>query len=89
VGGIFRREDLTARESAAALDSVLAGEANPVQVAAFMAALRAKGETVEEITGLVRAMRARAEPLVIAGDLVDTCGTGGDRSGTINEYEPL
>jgi anthranilate phosphoribosyltransferase len=84
LGRLFRREDLSARESAAALDSVLAGEANPVQVAAFMAGLRTKGETVEEITGLVRAMRARAEPLVIAGDLVDTCGTGGDRSGTIN-----
>jgi anthranilate phosphoribosyltransferase len=84
LGRLFRRENLTAQQAAATLDSVLAGEANPGQVAAFMAALRTKGETVEEITGLVSAMRARAEPLVIAGELVDTCGTGGDRSGTIN-----
>jgi anthranilate phosphoribosyltransferase len=84
LGMLFRREDLTAQQAAAALDSVLAGDASQVQVAAFMAALRTKGETVEEITGLVTAMRARAEPLVIAGELVDTCGTGGDRSGTIN-----
>jgi anthranilate phosphoribosyltransferase len=84
LGTLFRREDLTAQQAAAALDSVLAGEASQAQVAAFMAALRTKGETVEEITGLVTAMRARAEPLVIAGELVDTCGTGGDRSGTIN-----
>lgn len=84
LGRLFRREDLTASEAASALDSVLAGEANQVQLAAFMAALRTKGETVDEITGLVSAMRARAEPLVIAGELVDTCGTGGDRSRTIN-----
>jgi anthranilate phosphoribosyltransferase len=84
LGRLFRREDLSADEAAAALDSVLAGEASQVQLAAFMAALRTKGETVDEIAGLVRAMRARAEPLVIEGELVDTCGTGGDRSGTIN-----
>jgi anthranilate phosphoribosyltransferase len=84
LGRLFRREDLAVEEAAAALDSVLAGEATPAQVGGFLAALRTKGETVEEMTGLVRAMRARAEPLSIAGDLVDTCGTGGDRSGTIN-----
>jgi len=81
---LFRRQDLSADEAAAALSSVLAGEASPVHVAALLSALRTKGETVEEMTGLVRAMRDHAEPLVIAGDVVDTCGTGGDRSGTIN-----
>ncbi len=84
LGRLFRRDDLTASETAAALDSVLAGEASSVLVAAFLAALRTKGETVEEISGLVAAMRARAEPLEIEGELVDTCGTGGDRSRTIN-----
>jgi anthranilate phosphoribosyltransferase len=84
LGRLFRREDLSSSDTAEALDSVLAGEAGTARVSAFLAALRTKGETVEEITGLVRAMRARAEPLVIAGELVDTCGTGGDRSGTIN-----
>ncbi|MGD0082005.1 MAG: anthranilate phosphoribosyltransferase [Acidimicrobiales bacterium] len=81
---LFRRDNLSVDEAAAALGSVLAGEASPVQVSALLSALRTKGETVEEMTGLVRAMQAHAEPLVIAGDLVDTCGTGGDRSGTIN-----
>ncbi len=84
LGRLLRREDLSAAEAAAALDSVLAGEASPMLVAAFLAALRTKGETVEEVSGLATAMRARAEPLVIEGDLVDTCGTGGDRAGTIN-----
>jgi anthranilate phosphoribosyltransferase len=84
LGRLFRREDLSVEESAAAIESVLAGEATPAQVAAFVAALRTKGETVDEFTGLVRAMRSLAVPLSIEGDLVDTCGTGGDRSGTIN-----
>ncbi|MFZ0172340.1 MAG: anthranilate phosphoribosyltransferase [Acidimicrobiales bacterium] len=84
LGRLFRREDLSASEASAALDSVLAGEASPVLVAALLAGLRTKGETVEEISGLLRSMRARAEPLTIEGELVDTCGTGGDRSGTIN-----
>lgn len=57
LGRLFRREDLTASEAAAALDSVLAGEASATLVAAFLAALRTKGETVEEISGLARAMR--------------------------------
>ena len=84
LGRLFRREDLSADETTAALDSVLAGEASPTLVAAFLAGLRTKGETVEELSGLFRAMRAKAEPLAIEGELVDTCGTGGDRSGTIN-----
>jgi anthranilate phosphoribosyltransferase len=78
------REDLRAEEAACALDQVLSGEATPAQIAAFVAALRTKGETVEEMSGMVRAMLAHAEPLAIPGDLVDTCGTGGDRSGSIN-----
>ncbi|MGH9171660.1 MAG: anthranilate phosphoribosyltransferase [Acidimicrobiales bacterium] len=84
LGRLFAGESLGLEEAAAAVDSVLAGEATPAQVAAFLAALRTKGETVEELTGLVRAIRARAVPLDIPGDLLDTCGTGGDRSGTIN-----
>lgn len=81
---LFRGEDLSAEAAEVALDSVLSGEASPVQIAGFAAALRTKGETVEEITGLVRAMRAHGERVVVAGEVVDTCGTGGDRSGTIN-----
>jgi anthranilate phosphoribosyltransferase len=84
LGRLFRRQDLTSSETTAALDSVLAGEVSPVLVGALLAALRTKGETVEEITGLVRALRTKAVALLIEGELVDTCGTGGDRSGTIN-----
>jgi anthranilate phosphoribosyltransferase len=86
LGRLTRRENLSAEEAAAGLEEILAGAATPAQVAAFVAALRTKGETVEEMTGLVRAMRARATPLPVDSpdELVDTCGTGGDRSGSIN-----
>jgi len=67
---------------------VFAGNAAPAQIAAFIVALRMKGETVEEMTGLVRAMLGAAEEVPLddglRARLVDTCGTGGDRSGTIN-----
>ena len=82
------RSDLTRVEAAVALGDVLEGNATPAQVAAFIFGLRCKGETVEEMTGLVAAMLAASERVVVgtelAGRLVDTCGTGGDRSGTIN-----
>ncbi len=82
------RGDLCAEEASAALTDVLEGNATPSQIAAFIFGLRCKGETVEEMTGLVRAMVAAAEtvdvPVVLRARLVDTCGTGGDRSGTIN-----
>jgi anthranilate phosphoribosyltransferase len=62
----------------------MSGEATPVQVAGFAVALRAKGESPEEIAGLVRAMLEVAEPLDLPGPAVDTCGTGGDRASTVN-----
>jgi anthranilate phosphoribosyltransferase len=81
-------EDLTADQAAVALGDVLEGNATPSQLAAFIFGLRCKGETVEEMTGLVRAMLAAAGTVDVDGPLrsrlVDTCGTGGDRSGTIN-----
>jgi anthranilate phosphoribosyltransferase len=67
-----------------ALDSVLEGTASAVQIAAFLAGLRTKGETVEEIKGLVRALRSHGESFDVGVEVVDTCGTGGDLSGTIN-----
>ncbi|MDA8267393.1 MAG: anthranilate phosphoribosyltransferase [Actinomycetota bacterium] len=86
--GLLRRVlaggSLTADEAACAMGQVLAGEATSAQVAAFVVALRAKEETVEEMTGFVRAFLAYAEPLVFEGDVIDTCGTGGDRSASIN-----
>ncbi|HLI44437.1 MAG TPA: anthranilate phosphoribosyltransferase [Acidimicrobiales bacterium] len=81
---LLRREDLTAEEAEAVFDSILSGEAAPTQIAAFAAAMRTKGETSEEMIGLVRAMRARGEKVELGPGLLDTCGTGGDRSGTVN-----
>jgi anthranilate phosphoribosyltransferase len=66
------------------MDQVMAGEATPVQVAGVLIALRAKGETVEEMAGFVDSMRAHATPLEVPNDTIDTCGTGGDRAGTFN-----
>ncbi len=81
-------ENLSAPEAGAALADMLSGNATPAQVAAFVFGLRCKGETVEEMSGLVAAMLAASErvvvPAAVADRLVDTCGTGGDRSGTIN-----
>ncbi|HEX3539776.1 MAG TPA: anthranilate phosphoribosyltransferase [Acidimicrobiales bacterium] len=80
--------DLSAGEAAAAVADVFEGNATPSQLAAFIFGLRCKGETVEEMTGLVRAMLESAVlvplPPELAARVVDTCGTGGDRSGTIN-----
>ena len=73
--------DLSADEAAAVLEAIMRDEASEIEIAGFLMALRAKGETVEEVTGLARTMRALATP-VEAGrdDLLDTAGTGGGRS---------
>ncbi|MGH9155235.1 MAG: anthranilate phosphoribosyltransferase [Acidimicrobiales bacterium] len=80
--------DLAAEEAATALDEVLAGRATPAQLAGFLVALRVKGEAVPEMAGLVKSLLAHAEkvpvPTALVGRLVDTCGTGGDRSQSIN-----
>jgi anthranilate phosphoribosyltransferase len=82
------RSDLSRDEARAALADVLEGNASPAQIAAFVFGLRCKGETVEEMSGMVGAMLEAAERVEVRPDLadrlVDTCGTGGDRSGTIN-----
>ena len=84
LGRLLSRRDLTADEAGCALGQVLLGAASASQISAFVMGLRMKGETVEEMAGFVRAMLAHAEPLDIPGELVDTCGTGGDRSGSVN-----
>ncbi len=72
--------DLSVEESAAVLEQVMAGQASEVQTAAFLVALRAKGETVQELAGLARTMRRLATRVEVAGnDLLDTAGTGGGR----------
>ena len=77
---------LSADEAEVVLDQVWAGDATPAQVAALLVALRAKGESVEEMTGFVRTMVSHALPLELPEglDVVDTCGTGGDRLRSIN-----
>ena len=73
------------RETASeAMRSIMGGDATPAQVAGFVVALRAKGETAEEIEGLAAAMLEFAKRVEVPGPVIDTCGTGGDRAGTIN-----
>ncbi|HHT9134676.1 MAG TPA: anthranilate phosphoribosyltransferase [Candidatus Avalokitesvara rifleensis] len=76
--------DLSEAETAACMEDIMSGKATPAQIAAFLTALKMKGETVDELTGLARVMRSKATPLDIDGVAVDTCGTGGDRKGTFN-----
>lgn len=81
---LVRGQSLVAEQTAWAMEQIMAGEATPAQIAGFATALRAKGETAEEVTGLVQTMLARATPLPTDGDAVDVVGTGGDRSHTVN-----
>jgi anthranilate phosphoribosyltransferase len=66
------------------MDTIMSGEATPAQIAGFLVALSAKGETVEELSGLVDAMLAHAEPIGISGQKLDIVGTGGDQLNTVN-----
>ena len=84
LAALVAREDLSADQAAWAMGEILAGEATPAQIAGFAVALRAKGETIEEVTGLVEAMYAARTPISIPGRLLDVVGTGGDRSMSVN-----
>src|SRR5687768_15486425 len=66
------------------MDTIMSGEATPAQIAGFLVALSAKGETVEELSGLVDAMLAHANPVSISGQKLDIVGTGGDQLNTVN-----
>src|SRR6476619_4142779 len=81
---LSRREDLRTEDAAEAMRQIMAGEATPAQIGAFLLALRTKGETVDEIDGLARTMLEFATPVKAPEPVIDTCGTGGDRSGTFN-----
>jgi len=77
--------DLREEEASAAMEEIMRGEATPAQIAAFITALRMKGETVEEITGCARAMRQHATSIsTFHPATIDTCGTGGDGGKTFN-----
>ncbi|WP_193605490.1 anthranilate phosphoribosyltransferase [Nocardioides dongkuii] len=84
LGALVAGTDLSADQTAWAMGELLAGAATPVQVAGLAVALRAKGETIEEVTGLADAMLARATPISVEGRLLDVVGTGGDRSMSVN-----
>jgi len=81
---VVERRDLTADEMATVVGRIMDGEATPAQVGALLTALRMKGETVDEVVGAARAMRARMLRPAASGPLVDMCGTGGDGSGSVN-----
>ncbi len=87
---VVRGDDLSREDAEAAMEDILSGRADDVRIAAFLAALRFKGETVDEVVGFAKAMRRHAAPIFPPGSrrpdevIVDTCGTGGDGRGTFN-----
>ncbi len=84
LNGLLHGEDLASEASAWAMDQIMSGEASPAQIAGFLVGLRAKGETVAEMAGLVRKMLEHAVRIEVPGPSVDVVGTGGDRAHTVN-----
>jgi anthranilate phosphoribosyltransferase len=84
LGGLVQGRDQGREATAWAMEQILAGEASPAQLAAFVVALRSKGETVEEIAGMADTMIDFATPIEISGPAVDVVGSGGDRANTVN-----
>ena len=84
LAAVVEGKRLSMDEAHAAMGSVMDGEATPSQLGALLVALRMRGETVEELAGFARAMRERVLRVEGPADAIDTCGTGGDKSGTIN-----
>src|SRR5580693_5371898 len=81
------KRNLTAEQAREAMLVILGGQASQPQLAAFLVAMRMKGETVDELVGFARAMREMASPVehgLVGQTLLDTCGTGGDGAGTFN-----
>ena len=84
LGRLIRHEDLDAADTAWVMDRVLSDDASPVQLAGFLVALRAKGETADEVAGLAEAMLRHARRVAAPGPAVDVVGTGGDQAHTVN-----
>ncbi|MDP9226580.1 MAG: anthranilate phosphoribosyltransferase [Actinomycetota bacterium] len=84
IGKLIAGHSLSENEAGSAMAEIMRGEATPAQIAGFAVALRVKGESIEEIVGLVRTMRSFGERVEVDVDVLDTCGTGGDRAGTFN-----
>jgi len=84
INSLVSGQSLTFEEAAGVMQEIMGGEATPAQIAAFITALRIKGETVDEIAGLASVMREKAVPVKATPPVVDTCGTGGDNCASIN-----
>ena len=84
IAALVEGRDLTSDEAAQAMSEIMEGDTTPAQIGAFLTALRAKGETPDEIVGMAGAMRERSLRVAVDGQVVDTCGTGGDSSGSFN-----
>ena len=85
IAALLERRDLDSAEVEGVFDTIMRGEATPAQIGGLLIALRAKGESVDELVGAARAMRGHARTIApCTTPLVDTCGTGGDGSGTFN-----
>jgi anthranilate phosphoribosyltransferase len=84
LASLLAGQDLSTEAAAWAMDQIMSGEATPVQQAGFLVALRAKGESVDEVRGLADVMLAHARPITVDGPSLDIVGTGGDRAHTVN-----
>src|SRR4029078_5526429 len=84
LAALIRGDSLTADESEWAMNEIMDGVATPAQTAGFGVALRIKGVSVAEMTGLARSMLAHATPITVPGQLTDLVGTGGDGGRTVN-----
>ena len=84
IAKLVELEDLSDEQAAACMEELMTGTATPAQFGAYMTALRMKGETIDEIAGMARVMREKSSRIQMEGPLLDTCGTGGDASGSFN-----
>jgi len=84
IAKLVELEDLSDEQAAACMEELMTGTATPAQFGAYVTALRMKGETIDEIAGMARVMREKSSRIELDGPLLDTCGTGGDASGSFN-----
>jgi len=85
IGKVIKRNDLSREEAVLTMENIMNGEATDAQIGAFLAAMRMKGETVEEISSFAKVMREKSKKIDTEfNNLIDTCGTGGDGTGTFN-----
>jgi len=84
IEAVVAGRSLSMEEAAQAMEEIMSGEATPAQLGSLVTALRLKGETADEVAGMAQVMRDKSLHVHVEGPLVDTCGTGGDASGTFN-----